>query len=120
MDLEAVAGVRGDERAAAAVLLHPQVPLRRAAEHRLELVLVERDAEVVDPRDAPVARLDDDVDRAALELREAQLEPVAVELLPRDAGLDRDVLVADPAVPRDEVEAELADVAGLDVAELAR
>ena len=33
-------------------------------------------------------------------------------------GLDRDVIVADPAVARDEVEAELAEVAGLDVAQL--
>ena len=67
-----------------------------------------------------MTRLDDDVDRAPLELREPQLEPVAVELLPRDAGLERDVLVADPAVARDQVEAELADVARLDVAQLAR
>ena len=118
--LEPVAGVRRDERAPAAVLLHAQVPLRRAREHGLELVLVERDAEVVDARDPPVARLDDDVDRAALELREPQLEAVVVELLPRDARLDRDVLVADPAVAGDEVEAELAEVARLDVAELAR
>ena len=52
------------------------------AEHRLELVLVERDAEVVDAGDPPVARLDDDVHRAALELRQAQLEPLLVELAP--------------------------------------
>ena len=67
-----------------------------------------------------MARLDDDVDGAALELGEPQLEPVAVELLPRDARLDRDVLVADPAVAGDQVEAELAEVARLDVAQLAR
>ena len=116
--LEPVAGVRGDERPAAAVLLHAQVPLGRAGEHGLELVLVERDAEVVDPRDPPVAGLHDDVHRAALELREPQLEAVVVELLPGDPGLDRDVVVADPAVARDEMEAELAQVASLDVAEL--
>ena len=102
------------------MLLHAQVPLHRPAEHGLELVLVERDAEVVDARDAPVARLHDDVDRAALELRQPQLEAVAVELLPRDAGLDRDVLVADPAVAGDEIEAELPEVARLDVPELGR
>ena len=38
--------------------------------------------EVVDARQAPVPGLDDDVDRAALELRQPQLEAVAVELLP--------------------------------------
>ena len=120
MHLEPVAGVRGDERAAAAVLLDAQVPVRRTCEHSLELVLVERHTDVVDPRDPPVAGLHDDVHRAALELREAKLEPVAVELLPGDARLDRDVVVADPAVAGDELEAEPADVAGLDVAELAR
>ena len=66
-----VARVRRDERPPAAVLLHAQVPLRRPREHLLELVLVERDAEVVDPRQPPVPRLDDDVDRAALELASA-------------------------------------------------
>ena len=68
---------------------------------------------------APVPRLDDDVDRAPLELGQPQLEPVLVELLPARAGLDRDVVVADPAVAGDEVEAELADVARLDVPQLA-
>ena len=49
---------------------------------------------------------------------EPQLEAVAVELLPRDARLGRDVVVADPAVARDEIEAELAEVARLDVPQL--
>ena len=75
---------------------------------------------MVDPRQLPLARLDDDVDRAALELRQPQLEAELVELLPRDARLERLVVLADPAVPRDEVEAELADVARLDLAHLAR
>ena len=66
-----VARVRRHERAPAAVLLHAQVPLRRPREHLLELVLVERDPQVVDARQAPVPRLDDDVDRAALELASA-------------------------------------------------
>ena len=119
MHLEPVARVRGDERAPAAVLLDAQVPLRRPPEHRLEVVLVERDAEVVDARDPPVTRLHDDVDRAALELRQPELEAVVVELLPRHARLDRHVLVADPAVAGDEVEAELAEIARLDLAQLA-
>src|SRR5436190_14289300 len=109
VDLEAVTRVRGDERPAAAVLLHAEVPLRSAREDLLELVLVERDADVVDPRHPPVAGLHDNVDRPALQLREAELEAVAVELLPRDAGLEGDVVVADPPVAGDEVEAELAD-----------
>ena len=48
------------------------------------------------------------------------LNPSPVELLPGDAGLDRDVLVVDPPVAGDQVEAELADVAGLDVEDLGR
>ena len=61
----------------------------------------------------------DHVHGAALQLREPQLETVAVELLPRGTRLDRDVVVADPSVTGDQVEAELADVASLDVAQLA-
>ena len=48
--LEPVAGVRRDERPAGAALLHRQIPVECAREHRLEVLLVERDAEVVDPR----------------------------------------------------------------------
>ena len=95
-------------------------PRRRRALERLgERVLVEHDPEMVDPRERPLAGLDDDVDGAALELREPEAEPARVELLPRDARLERDRLVADAAVPGDELEAELRDVAGLDLARLA-
>ena len=118
MDLEPVAGVRGDERPPSAVLLHAQAPAARPAEHGVEVVVVERHAEVVDARDVPVAGLDDDVDRSALELREAELERVLLELLPRDARLDGDVVLADPPVARDELEPELSHVARLDVPEL--
>ena len=75
---------------------------------------------MVDARNPPVTRLHDDVDRAALELRQAQLEALAVELLPRGPRLDRDVVLPDPPVARDEIESELAHVARLDVPELAR
>src|SRR5205823_1567954 len=76
------------------------------------------DPEVIDPRHPPVAGLHDDVHGAPLELRQPELEAVLLELLPRDARLDRDVLVADPPVPRDEVEPEPPDVPSLDVAQL--
>ena len=56
----------------------------------------------------PLPGLDDDVDRAALELGEAQLEAEPVELLPGDARLVARVLVADAPVAGDELEAELA------------
>ncbi len=120
MYLQPVARIRRDEGAAPAVLLDTEVPLHRPAEHGLELVLLERDAKVVDARHAPVARLDDDVDRAALELRQSQLETVAFEPLPGAAGLDRDVVVADSSVPGDEIEAELHEVAPFDVPDLGR
>ena len=87
---------------------------------RLELVLVEHEPEMVDARRRPLARLDDDVHRALLELGQPQLETHRVELAPRDARLVRRELLADPAVTRDEVERELADVAGLDLADAAR
>src|SRR5699024_2399554 len=109
-----------DERAPPAALLDRQVPGGRTHQHGLEVLLVARDAEVVDPRQPPVAGLADGVDRAALERRQAQLEALAVELLPRRARLDRAVAVPDPAVARDELEAELADVPGLQLAHLAR
>src|SRR5581483_8911211 len=115
VDLEPVARVGRDERAPAAVLGHAQAIVHRTAEHRLVLLVVERDADVVDAGDAPVAGLHDDVHGAALELGQPELEAAALELLPRHAGLDRHVLVVDAAVARDEVEAELPDVAGLDI-----
>ena len=86
----------------------------------LELVLVEHEPEVVDARRRPLARLDDDVHRALLELGEPELEADRVELAPGDPGLVRGQLLADAAVACDEVERELADVARLDLADAAR
>ena len=43
-----------------------------------------------------------------------------VELLPGVAHLERLLLIGDPAVARDEVECELADIASLDLTHLAR
>ena len=86
----------------------------------MELVVVERHAEVVDARQRPLARLDDDVDRAALELGEPVLEALLLELLPGDAGLEVHLVLADPPVARDQPEAELAQVARLDVTDVAR
>ena len=68
VDLEPVADVRRDERAPAAVRLDAELALDGAVDHLLELVLVEREPEVVDARQLPLPRLHDDVDRAALEL----------------------------------------------------
>ena len=89
-----------------------------ARDRRLEVLVVERDPEVVDPGELPLAGLHDDVHAAPLELREAELEATLVELLPRDARLERREVVAEPAVTGDEVEAELADVARLDLPDL--
>src|SRR5262249_51368973 len=81
---------------------------------------VEREAEVVDPRQRPLAGLHDDVDRAELELGEPELEAERVELGPGDSGLVRREVLADAPMARNEVEAELADVARLDFANPAR
>src|SRR5947209_1063184 len=115
MELEPVAGVRRDEGAPSAVLLDPEVLPLCAGQRGGEVGVVEHEAEVVDPWELPLPRLDDDVDGAPLELAEPQLEAHTVELAPRDAGLERHGVLADAAVPRDEVEAELRDVARLDV-----
>ena len=56
------------------MLLDAQLELVGPRERRGEVVLVEREPDVVDARQVPLPRLDDDVDGAALELREAQLE----------------------------------------------
>src|SRR5262249_12084992 len=80
----------------------------------------EREADVVDARQVPLARLDDHVDGAALELGEPEPESEAVELVPGDAGLEIRLLVADPPVARDELETQLRDVTRLAVADLAR
>src|SRR5262249_30907431 len=115
-----VAGVRRHERPAPAVLLDSQLAHLGAREGLHELVLVEREAEVIDARQLPLAGLDDDVDRTTLELGEAQLEAGAVEVLPAVTGLERRPLLADPAVPRDQVEPELPEIPGLDLPHLAR
>src|SRR6476620_10949198 len=120
MELEPVTGVRGDERPPAAMLLHAEVVPLGARERRLELVLVEHEPHVVDPRGRPLARLDDHVDRALLELAQPQLEAQRVELGPRAARLVRGEVLADPPVTGDEVERELADVARLDLPYAAR
>src|SRR3954452_25048394 len=120
MQLQAKAGVRRDERAPAAVLLHAQLAHLRARERGDEVLLVESEPEVVDAWELPLPRLDDDVDGAALELREAQLEAHAIEIVPAVAAFEGGRVLADPPVPRDQREAELADVACLDLAHLAR
>ncbi len=53
------------------MLLDAEAGRLRALERRLELVVVEREPEMVDARQLPLARLDDDVDGAELELRQA-------------------------------------------------
>src|SRR5882757_8016965 len=120
VQLEPVPRVRRDERPSAAVLLHAQLGLVRARESPLELLLVEREPEMVDARQRPLARLHDDVDGAELELREPELEPDLIELRPRHAGFVGREVNADPPVPRDQVEAELADVPRLDLTHAAR
>jgi hypothetical protein len=102
------------------VVLHPELELLGALERLVELVLVEGDADVVDARKLPLPGLDDDVHAAALELREPELEAAPVELLPRDARLERGQVLGDPAVAGDQVETELAEIPGLDLAHLAR
>ena len=51
--LEPVAGLGGDERALPRVVLDLQAEVGRALERLGEAVVVERDADVVDARDAP-------------------------------------------------------------------
>ena len=68
------------------MLLHAQLELVGAGERRGEVVLLERDADVVDARQVPLPGLHDDVDRAALELGEPELEAEPVELVPGDPG----------------------------------
>src|SRR3954447_16107120 len=104
MQLEPVAGVRRDERPPAAVLLHAQLTHLRARQRRDEVVLVEREPEVIDARQLPLPWLDDDVHGPSLELGKAKLEPHAVEVVPPGARLEGGRLLADPPVPRDERE----------------
>ena len=120
VELEPVAGVGGDERAPAAVLLHAQPALGRPLEHLVELVVVERHPEMVDPRQRPLARLDDDVDRAALELGEPEPEALCSSSSHETPASNEHLVLADPPVARDQLEAELAEVARLDLADVAR
>src|SRR3954451_16841264 len=99
MELEAVARARRHERAPAAVLLHAQVELLGARDRLVELVLVEREPEMVDARERPLPGLHDDVDGAELELGEAELEAQLVVLRPRDAWLVRRPILPDAPVP---------------------
>ena len=119
VDLDPIAGAGRDEGAAAWVLLDAQLEALCSLHYFDEFVLVEREADVVDAGEVPLPRLDDDVDCAALELRQTQPKADSVELLPGHPRLEVRLFVADPAVPRDELEAELGDVARLDIPHLA-
>ena len=120
MHLEPVARLGGHERPLARMVLHLQSEVVGPVDHRLELLLVERDAEVVDARDVPVARLEDDVDGAPPELHEPQAKAHLVESLPGRPGLEPLRALALPAVAADQLEAELAEIAPLEEPHLAR
>ena len=47
-------------------------------------------------------------------------EALLLELVPRDPGLEVNLVLADPPVARDQLEAELAEVARLDLPHVAR
>jgi hypothetical protein len=118
--LQPEAAVGRHERAAAPMVLYAKLELDRAVDRRYEVVLVEREPEMVEPGEIPLSGLHDDVDAPALELREAQLEAGPIELLPRDARLVRPQVLGNPPVAPDEVEAELAEVPRFDLSHLAR
>ena len=120
MHLEPVAGLRGDEGALARVVLDLQTEVAGAIEDGLVVVLVERDAEVVDARHVPVTGLEDDVHGPASDLDEPQAEADLVEVLPGRSGLEPVRALASPAVAADELEAELAEIPGLEEPDLAR
>ena len=120
MHLEPVAGLGRDERALARVILDLQAEIAGPVEDGLVILLVERDAEVVDSRHVPVTGLEDDVHGAAPDLDESQAEADLVELLPGRAGLEPVRALAPPAVAADELEAELAEIPGLEQPDLAR
>src|SRR4051794_39795505 len=75
---------------------------------------------MVDARHIPVARLEHHVDGPAAELDEAEAEAHLVELLPGGSRLEPMRALAAPAVPADQLEAELAEVAGLEEPDFAR
>src|SRR2546421_221697 len=120
VQLQAVARVRRHERTPAAVLLHAQLAQLGARERCDEIIFVECESEVIESRQLPLSRLDDDVHGSPLQLRQPQLEADPVELLPAVPRLEGGRLVLDPAVPGDEAEAELAEIARLDLPHLAR
>ena len=62
----------------------------------------------------------DDVDGAPLELGQTKLEAEPIELLPRDAWFEARVLLADPPVPGDQLETELREIPGFDLADAIR
>jgi len=82
--------------------------------------VVERRSNVVDARQLPLPRLHDHVDRPALELGQAVAKAGLLELLPGDTRLVVDLVLADPPVSGDQAEAELAQVASLDLPDAAR
>ena len=120
VNLEPVAGLGGDERPFARVVLNLQLELDRALERRGVPVLVECDPEMIDAGPVPMAGLDHNVDRPAAELDQPEPESLRVEVVPGDTGLEPVRVLADPAVAADEREAELADVARLDQPDFAR
>src|SRR5918995_2209470 len=115
MDLQPVAGVRGDERPPPPVRLHAQLLVDGAIDDLGEFVLVECEPEMVDARQVPLAGLDASVDSAPLQLGQPELEAHPIELLPRHPRLEGLVVLTDPPVPRDEVERELGEVPLLDL-----
>ena len=118
--LQPVTGLRGHERSLPGMVLNLEPEIARAVEHGLVVLLVECDAEVVDAWHVPVARLEDDVDRPAPDLDEAKAKADPVELFPGRAGFEPVRALAAPAVAADELEAELAEIAGLEQPDLAR
>src|SRR5919201_368083 len=110
-----VAGVGSDKGAPAAVFLHPEVELGGAAEHAEELLVLAREAEMVDARLRPLARLDHNIDRAALKLAQPEPKAELVELLPGDSWFVRSFLVSHASVTSNELEAELSEIAGFEV-----
>src|SRR5438552_2537787 len=73
------------------------------------------------PKSSPsrCAQLDGAVAFPARGLRHTQSKPYSVELVPGNPRLEVPLFFADPAVTRDELEAELGDVARLDITHLA-
>ena len=82
VEIEPVPGFGGDERPLARVVLDLEAEIGGALQRLGEAVVVERDADVVDARVLPVARLEDDVHGSARELDEAEPEADRVEAPP--------------------------------------